>query len=266
MRSSYNLDGEQDRLIFSNDGAGDMLTASNSEGTYSIAYNADGQATAVKGLIGLQLTMLDYAAGNRTEVMDNFGTDEEKRTQIVLKRNNNRKRAASYLAPLFFIKLLLLPSTSMHRSSKYVFRLPIAFVKICFPATLLLSACSIPESADNGTAFMLMRLGKACMFLSWDDVEELGSFEEFIKVASDKKAILAHDAFRTDGWRHEFLCMVRHNGNSLTLRILSCGPNGVFEGGRGDDLFVDVVYRKGAQWPAMKRSWESTNTSTTSKL
>jgi RHS repeat-associated protein len=64
----------QDRATFTYDAAGNMLTAANSQGTYTMLYNALNQVTLVHELFGQALTMSYDGAGNRTVVQDNFGT------------------------------------------------------------------------------------------------------------------------------------------------------------------------------------------------
>jgi YD repeat-containing protein len=60
----------QDRATFTYDTAGNMLTASNSQGAYTMLYNALNQATVVHELFGQSLTLSYDAAGNQTVVQD----------------------------------------------------------------------------------------------------------------------------------------------------------------------------------------------------
>jgi RHS repeat-associated protein len=62
-----------DALTFTYDNANNLLTAANSQGTYTLAYDADNRVTAVQGLFGVLLTFSYDAVGNRTLVTDNFG-------------------------------------------------------------------------------------------------------------------------------------------------------------------------------------------------
>jgi YD repeat-containing protein len=72
----YNTGGSVQGInTFTYDAAGNMRTASNAEGTYTMLYNADGEVTVAQEIFGQTLTMSYDAAGNRTVVQDNFGTE-----------------------------------------------------------------------------------------------------------------------------------------------------------------------------------------------
>jgi YD repeat-containing protein len=60
-------------LVYSFDNDGNMLTAGDSHGTYTMAYDAQSQMTSVQGLFGTSLTFSYDSAGNRTVVQDSFG-------------------------------------------------------------------------------------------------------------------------------------------------------------------------------------------------
>jgi RHS repeat-associated protein len=63
-------------LVYSYDSAGNMLTAGNSQGTYTMSYDAVNRVTVVNGLFGVTLTFTYDAVGNRTEVQDSLGGTE----------------------------------------------------------------------------------------------------------------------------------------------------------------------------------------------
>src|SRR5258708_21452819 len=60
-------------LTFTYDSAGNQLTASNSAGTYTLAYDQNNRLTQVQGLFGVTLTLNYDANNNRTQVQDSFG-------------------------------------------------------------------------------------------------------------------------------------------------------------------------------------------------
>ncbi len=45
---------------------------------------------------------------------------------------------------------------------------------------------------------------------------------------------------RIDAWGHPYTLQVKSQGPEMVVRIISSGPNGVFEDGEGDDLYVEV--------------------------
>jgi RHS repeat-associated protein len=70
----YNADGSvAARLTFTYDNDNRQLTAANGVGTYTLAYDANGEVTSVQGLWGTLLTFSYDGAGHRTVVQDNFG-------------------------------------------------------------------------------------------------------------------------------------------------------------------------------------------------
>jgi len=72
----HNADGSvQQVLTFTFDAAGNNLTASNAQGTYTMTYNALNQVTLVKEMFSQTLTFTYDAVGHRTQVQDNFGTE-----------------------------------------------------------------------------------------------------------------------------------------------------------------------------------------------
>ena len=60
-------------LVYSYDNAGNELTAGDSHGTYTMAYDALNRTSAVNGLFGTTLTFGYDKASNRISVQDNFG-------------------------------------------------------------------------------------------------------------------------------------------------------------------------------------------------
>ena len=50
-----------------------MLTASNSNGTYTFSYDSDGRLTNVQEPFGVSLSYSYDADGNQTQVVDSFG-------------------------------------------------------------------------------------------------------------------------------------------------------------------------------------------------
>ena len=60
-------------LVYSYDNAGNELTAGDSHGTYTMAYDALNRTSAVNGLFGTTLTFGYDKLSNRTSVQDNFG-------------------------------------------------------------------------------------------------------------------------------------------------------------------------------------------------
>ena len=59
-----------DRLTSTYDMAGDLLTAANSAGSYTMLYDALGEVTGVQEPFGVSLSFAYDALGNRTEVQD----------------------------------------------------------------------------------------------------------------------------------------------------------------------------------------------------
>ena len=60
-------------LTYAYDNNGNQLTAADSHGTYTMAYDALNRTSAVNGLFGVTLTNTYDAVGNRTAVKDSFG-------------------------------------------------------------------------------------------------------------------------------------------------------------------------------------------------
>src|SRR5207244_2714518 len=60
-------------LTFTYDADGNLLTAANAQGTYTLGYDADNRVTGVQGLYGVVLTFGYDGVGNRTSVGDSFG-------------------------------------------------------------------------------------------------------------------------------------------------------------------------------------------------
>jgi RHS repeat-associated protein len=60
-------------LTFTYDAAGNMLTAANNAGTYTMAYDALNRISSEQEPFGAVLTMTYDAVGNRTQVQDSFG-------------------------------------------------------------------------------------------------------------------------------------------------------------------------------------------------
>jgi YD repeat-containing protein len=63
----------EDTLVWTYDGDGNILTASNDNGAYTFSYDYDGQVTLVDEPFGVSLSMGYDGDGNRTLVLDNFG-------------------------------------------------------------------------------------------------------------------------------------------------------------------------------------------------
>jgi YD repeat-containing protein len=83
---SYDSDGQNTSVVWKNasgttvntltytyDSSGNVLTAANAAGTYTMAYDADNRVTSVAGLFGVSLTYGYDAVGNRTSVQDSLG-------------------------------------------------------------------------------------------------------------------------------------------------------------------------------------------------
>src|SRR5439155_22552788 len=79
-------------LRYSYDDVGNLLTAKNSQGTYTMVYDAVNRVTVVHGLFGTTLTYLYDAVGNRTEVLDSKGGVE---TSVYDDANNLQSRGFS---------------------------------------------------------------------------------------------------------------------------------------------------------------------------
>jgi YD repeat-containing protein len=60
-------------LVYSYDSTGNQVTAGDSHGTYTMAYDSLNRLTSMQGLFGTLLTYGYDAAGNRNSVKDNFG-------------------------------------------------------------------------------------------------------------------------------------------------------------------------------------------------
>ena len=65
-----------DTFSYTYDGDGNILTASNSQGTYTLSYDNDGRVTNVTEPFGVSLAFIYDADANRTQVSDSFGGAE----------------------------------------------------------------------------------------------------------------------------------------------------------------------------------------------
>jgi hypothetical protein len=110
------------------------------------------------------------------------------------------------------------------------------------------------DHRDYLTKSRLYDLGSFCTRLSSDDIKGVTSFEDLLTAASD--AGLPHkERYALDGWNNEFRFDVTQNRKGTLLRIISSGPNGLFEKGEGDDLFVEIRYSGDITKSVMSQSW-----------
>jgi len=71
-------------------------------------------------------------------------------------------------------------------------------------------------------------MADAVPFSSFVNLPQGGSFEQ-----------LKEDARKKDPWGREyFVKLLKFENQFPTVEVISCGPNRLFEGGRGDDLVV----------------------------
>jgi len=76
---------------------------------------------------------------------------------------------------------------------------------------------------------------------------ELGGFENKSAlldklVSIDVISKTDRDRMARDAWDRDFIWRETKVGTNVVIRILSVGPNGVFEDGRGDDLCVEITF------------------------
>jgi hypothetical protein len=120
---------------------------------------------------------------------------------------------------------------------------------------LLCAACRSSNDSDQGlywTRFNLSRLAQSSRQLSWSDVNAIGSIQDLTKLLSENSQ--QGKGFEDDGWHRPFIVLLIEKEKTKKLRIISCGPNSVYEEGRGDDVFVEITYVENAT-PTISCSW-----------
>ena len=73
-----------------------------------------------------------------------------------------------------------------------------------------------------------------------DDPAKYGSIEEVSGAWSTLNVGYSLRSLGEDGWGNTLVWEVRKLDSQINIRVLSKGSNGVYEGGNGDDLSIDV--------------------------
>jgi hypothetical protein len=111
------------------------------------------------------------------------------------------------------------------------------------------------DGPDYWTKFRLRKLGSACANLTVQDVQAISSLRDLLDAAVSKGRLQGKAAdFETDGWNKQMRYVIANDDRCTKLQIVSSGPNGIFEQGRGDDLFVEIKYWDGKQ-AIISQSW-----------
>jgi hypothetical protein len=115
---------------------------------------------------------------------------------------------------------------------------------VAFIAAALAGGCTITpsESRADMTFTDLFFVGDAMERLTWEECKSADSVEDFFKLIEDKK-ILERDR-RKDGWGNPYRGYVRRSEDEIVITVISCGQNGQYEQGRGDDLSCEVHIKK----------------------
>jgi hypothetical protein len=110
------------------------------------------------------------------------------------------------------------------------------------------AGCVIPENtAVNWTAYRLQTIGQsiAALHVLGYDVANAKSLEELVDEAVKTRLIYPDDyqnskLYKEDYWGHLYSWEKSVSEDEVYIRVLSNGPDGVTQGGEGDDLFVEV--------------------------
>jgi len=82
-----------------------------------------------------------------------------------------------------------------------------------------------------------------------EKVEDLTSLENAVRLLTEKGYVKASPSTRSelmqDYWKRPFEWELSQTDGKTRIRILSRGPNGILENGQGDDLFVEILVRRG---------------------
>ena len=75
-------------------------------------------------------------------------------------------------------------------------------------------------------------------------IDSFRSWEHVLDHMREKRVLNeteVHDpVFRVDAWGRPFRWVVEESNEEIVARVISYGPNGVPEGGRGDDMYVEL--------------------------
>jgi hypothetical protein len=116
---------------------------------------------------------------------------------------------------------------------------------------LLFAAATLPIACqDNSlttqsiTRHQLRVIGDVMERISPTEWDNISTFESLLATACAKKMLELETAadYRVDAWRRKLKMEKEIIGERMSVRLLSAGKNGLFEGGAGDDHFVQVVF------------------------
>jgi hypothetical protein len=108
--------------------------------------------------------------------------------------------------------------------------------------TTIVASCSPPFPSPAKESFTQYRLGwygrwlaefRPCQFVG------IATFDDFYAVCIARGFIVEDAGCDRDEWGRAFTLTCENVGSDLVVRIGSCGPNGVYEDGEGDDLYVE---------------------------
>jgi hypothetical protein len=117
---------------------------------------------------------------------------------------------------------------------------------------ILLSGCSNRDmnSDRNVTIFKLRVLGEITTALVQDGVNlrQIHSVQELLAAAHASKRVTEYDYiqkyYETDYWRRAFRWAISTNQEGETVvQITSDGKNGIPEDGKGDDLYIEILFK-----------------------
>ncbi len=112
-------------------------------------------------------------------------------------------------------------------------------------ALYLLSPTVVNGDHQLGKTILRLRNLGDIVSGAWADtpaIETLGSLKEFLALAASQRRITNLDEleFVKDGWDGAFKWLVQKQDGETSIRITSNGSDRIYEGGEGDDLFVEI--------------------------
>ena len=117
-----------------------------------------------------------------------------------------------------------------------------------FMACIMTGACyreTDTEWRRNHTLNSLRLWGEAIGNCLEDDPDEVTRYTKIAEVIAAWRRNGRLEGWtlpklRNDDWGNELVWVVRHAGDEVVVRVISAGKNGKFEGGNGDDIYVEV--------------------------
>src|SRR3954466_4304974 len=103
---------------------------------------------------------------------------------------------------------------------------------------LCLASCKQENQPEYWTVFEFEVIAGACRHLTWDDVGNITDYNGLLPLLKRKGGLQKTERAQWDGRGAPFQYIAikdRESQQARTIRVISCGPNGVFEGGMGDD-------------------------------